>query len=263
LDRLAFSLSRCPRIRSRRNGTVFEIVNNGTSTAPSYANSPTTLVSFNGADGVGPGAGLIADAHGNLFGTTEQGGATFGGPSSLGYGTVFEIKKTASGYDSSPTTLVSFNGTDGSDPRASLIADAIGNLFGTTVTGGASVYYGTVFEIAKTAGGYAGTPIILHNFCASSGCTDGAFPEAELIVDADGNLFGTASEGGAYGIGAVFEISGSGFFVFAGTPGTSNCHGQSVSALAQQYGGLAHAAAALGYSSVQTLQDAIVAYCGE
>jgi hypothetical protein len=52
-------------------------------------------------------------------------------------------------------------------------------------------------------------------------------------------------------------------FVFAGTPGAPNCHGQSISALASQNGGLSHAAAALGYPSVQALQDAISAYCAD
>jgi len=66
----------------------------------------TTLVNFNGTDGAGPIAGMIADANGNLFGTTEGGGA-------YEYGTVFEIAKTAAGYASTPTTLVSFDGTNG------------------------------------------------------------------------------------------------------------------------------------------------------
>src|SRR5262249_1120008 len=85
----------------------------------------TTLVSFNGTNGARPFAGLIADAHGDLFGTTSQGGAN-------DVGTVFEIAKTANGYASIPTTLVNFNGANGSMPSGSLIADAHGDLFGTT-----------------------------------------------------------------------------------------------------------------------------------
>src|SRR5271166_4671786 len=89
----------------------------------------TSLVSFNGTNGETPLAGLIADANGNLFGTTLDGGA-------YGDGTVFEIAKTARGYASTPTTLVSFNGTNGAYPYyATLIADANGNLFGTTLEG--------------------------------------------------------------------------------------------------------------------------------
>ena len=86
----------------------------------------TTLVSFNGTNGDEPCGGLIADAHGDLFGTTTGGGA-------YGDGTVFEIAKTAHGYASTPTTLVSFDGTNGARPFGSLIADAHGDLFGTTV----------------------------------------------------------------------------------------------------------------------------------
>jgi uncharacterized repeat protein (TIGR03803 family) len=66
----------------------------------------TTLVNFNGTDGFLPTGSLIADAHGDLFGTTILGGAN-------GDGTVFEIAKTAHGYASTPTTLVSFDGTNG------------------------------------------------------------------------------------------------------------------------------------------------------
>jgi hypothetical protein len=96
----------------------------------SRAANLTSLVSFNGTNGEGPLAGLIADANGNLFGATEGGGA-------YEYGTVFEIAKTAGGYASTPTTLVSFNGTNGAYPYyTTLIADANGNLFGTTLEGG-------------------------------------------------------------------------------------------------------------------------------
>ena len=76
-----------------------------------------------------PLAGLIADAHGDLFGTTYGGGAN-------GYGTVFEIAKTAHGYASTPTTLVNFNYANGGTPAAGLIADAHGDLFGTTYKAG-------------------------------------------------------------------------------------------------------------------------------
>jgi uncharacterized repeat protein (TIGR03803 family) len=72
-----------------------------------------------------------------LFGTTAYGGAN-------NLGTVFEIEKTASGYSSTPTILVSFNGTNGARPVAGLIAGANGCLFGTTQLGAANGF-GTVF----------------------------------------------------------------------------------------------------------------------
>src|SRR5207249_1869160 len=113
------------------------------------------------ADGEQPLAGLIADVNGNLFGTTAGGGASGGG-------TVFEIVKTADGYASTPITLVSFcslpNCADGSAPTG-LITDANGDLFGTTALSGANGG-GTVFEIVKTADGYASIPITLVNFCS-------------------------------------------------------------------------------------------------
>ncbi len=117
------------------DGTAFEIAK----TSAEYASTPTTLVSFNGADGAEPFGGLIADANGDLFGATRNGGAN-------NIGTVFEIRKTPTGYASTPTTLVSFNGNDGAEPFGSLIADASGDLFGTTYGGGANGG-GTVFEI--------------------------------------------------------------------------------------------------------------------
>jgi uncharacterized repeat protein (TIGR03803 family) len=178
-------------------GTVFEIAK----TVGVYADTPTTLVNFDGGNGDRSEAPLLADAGGNLYGTTTYGGASYASQTSPGYGTVFEIAKTTGGYASTPTTLVSFNYSDGFYPDAGLIADANGDLFGTAEFGGPSGY-GTVFEIAKTADGYASTPITLVNFNFS----DGAYPDAGLIADANGNLFGTTIGGGASGNGTVFEI---------------------------------------------------------
>ena len=201
------------------DGTVFEIKNTGTVTAPVYSNTPTTLVSFNGSNGANPYAGLTADAKAALFGTTEQGGANSDG-------TVFEIKNTgtvaAPVYASAPTTLVSFNGSNGANPDGGLTADANGDLFGTTSAGGAN-NYGTVFEI-KNAGAaaapvYASVPTTLLNFNGSNGQD----PEAGLIVDAMGDLFGTTELGGANGVGTVFEIKNTGTVTvptYTGTPAT-------------------------------------------
>ena len=117
------------------SGTVFEIVK----TAGGYASTPTILVSFNGTNGALPESSLIADSNGDLFGTTD-----------LGDGTAFEIAKTAGGYASMPTTVASFNGTDGEAPLSSLIADANGDLFGTTEDGSGTSIGGTVFEITNS-----------------------------------------------------------------------------------------------------------------
>jgi uncharacterized repeat protein (TIGR03803 family) len=200
-------------------GTVFEIVNTGAVAAPVYASAPTTLVSFNSSDGAIPYAGLIADANGDLFGTTADGGAN-------GDGTAFEIVNSgtvaAPVYASAPTTLVSFNGGIGQSFEAGLIADANGDLFGTTANGGANGV-GTVFEIKNTgtvaAPVYASAPTTLVSFNGS----DGDQPAADLIIDANGDLFGTTPLGGGNNDGTVFEIVNSGTVaapIYASVPTT-------------------------------------------
>ena len=173
--------------------TVYEIAK----TADGYASVPTTLVSFDPALGLSPAwysaPVLASDVNGNLFGTTQSGGTS-------GLGTVYEIVKTASGYASTPTTLASFNGTNGSQPSTGVVVDPNGNLFGTTPTGGTSGD-GTVFEIAKTANGYASTPATLVNTGSSIG----------LTADANGDLFFTTyGKPGRSNVG-VYEITNSGF----------------------------------------------------
>lgn len=177
------------------HGIVFEVAK----TATGYASTPTVLATFSGTSGgYGPGT-LTADAHGNLFGTTTQGGA-------YGYGTVFEIVKTAAGYDSTPITLASLNGDDGAI-SGRLLIDANGDVFGATHGSGTIGHGGTVFEIVHTATGYASTPITVLNLygTGSSGPTGG------LIADANGNLFGNSND--SSNGGTVFEIKGSGFVV--------------------------------------------------
>ena len=169
---------------------MFEIAK----TAHGYASTPTTLVSFNGANGADPHGSLIADANGDLFGTTAEAGRTATARCS-------RSPRPPHGYASTPTTLVSFNGTNGANPYGGLIADANGDLFGTTADGGANGD-GTVFEIVKTATGYASTPTTLVSFNG----TNGSDPQASLIADANGDLFGTTVGGGANGDGTVFEI---------------------------------------------------------
>jgi uncharacterized repeat protein (TIGR03803 family) len=172
-------------------GTVFEIAK----TAAGYAGAPTILVSFDDASGGGPLGGLLADTSGDLFGTISSG--------TTSDGAVFEIVKTATGYATTPTMLASFDGGDGSIPEGSLIADANGDLFGTTKFGGGASGQGVVFEIAKTPDGYASTPTTLAAFTGP----DGLNPGDDLIADANGDLFGTAFSGGSDNMGTVFEIA--------------------------------------------------------
>jgi uncharacterized repeat protein (TIGR03803 family) len=144
-----------------------------------------------GADGGRPYAGLIRDAGGDLYGTTYSGGGSK-------YGTVFKVAG-----DGKETVLYSFTGSpDGAAPSAGLIRDPAGDLYGTTVDGGASDV-GTVFKAAAD-----GKETVLYSFCSAQNCTDGAYPVAGLVRDASGALYGTASGGTYYGV--VFKLAASG-----------------------------------------------------
>src|SRR5436190_10523235 len=120
------------------------------------AQTLTTLYSFPGAasDGAELRGGLIADAAGNLYSTT------FAGGSGNSYGTIFKLTPNLDGsYNES--VLHRFTGGDGSGPQAGLIADAAGNLYGTTTRGGLN--YGTVFKLTLSPDGtYSHS--LLHNF---------------------------------------------------------------------------------------------------
>jgi uncharacterized repeat protein (TIGR03803 family) len=174
-------------------GTVFELVKSG--------NTYTEKVLYNfgtaSGDGAGIPAGLIMDASGNLFGITDGGGAN-------GVGTVFELINSPAGYRE--VVLYTFAGSpqgpsaDGATPYGSLLIDGSGNLFGTTVKGGAAGV-GTVFELSNSSGSY--TEQVLYSFTNVGG--DGANPYGTLIQDASGNLYGTTFAGGS-GYGTVFEL---------------------------------------------------------
>jgi uncharacterized repeat protein (TIGR03803 family) len=174
-------------ITAINTGTLVEVAK----TAGGYASTATTLVTFQASAPVGD---LIEDASGNLFGMTQAGGPA-------GAGTIFEVPYTNGSYATTPTTLANFNGTDGGGPSAGLIMDAAGNLFGAT-SGGGTGLAGTVFELAKIAGGWASTPTVLAGFSVANGQA----PAGNLLMDAAGNLFGTTLEGGSGSDGTVFEI---------------------------------------------------------
>jgi uncharacterized repeat protein (TIGR03803 family) len=151
----------------------------------------------NGKDGYSPLAGVIADASGNLYGTTSQGGPNNGG-------VVFELspkagggwsEKLLHGFSNSNTMLGSF-------PSAGLIFDAVGNLYGTLRYGGTHAS-GAVFELMPNGSG-GWSEKLLHSFNNLS--ADGIQPEAGLIFDSAGNLYGTTSTGGAGASGTVFEL---------------------------------------------------------
>jgi uncharacterized repeat protein (TIGR03803 family) len=150
----------------------------------------------NGKDGTAPYGSLIFDAAGNLYGTTQYGGAH-------GAGTAFELTPNGDkGWTDKVLHNFDLNGTDGWDPVAALVFDTAGNLYGMTPYGG-TYTHGTVFELSPKAGG-GWTEKVLHDF---ENGTDGDIPYDGLIIDASGNLYGTTPNGGAYGHGAVFELT--------------------------------------------------------
>jgi uncharacterized repeat protein (TIGR03803 family) len=175
-----------------------------------YELSPTdsgwqqkVLHTFGGKpDGNGPVANLIMDEFGNVYGTTTAGG-TFND------GTVFELTHaTAVGWTERILHSFHQNGQDGSLPYAGLARDAEGNLYGTTSYGGPlsgcdDSGCGTVFELSPSPKGQW-TEKILLAFNPDESL--GANPAASLTLDQDGDLYGTAENGGSASVGVVFEL---------------------------------------------------------
>ena len=168
-----------------RCGVVFELM--------SSANWAESVIhNFDGSDGNGPSAGLTPDGLGGVYGTTIADGPGGGG-------TVFSFAPLNGGTFTFLYGLTAPPGTQG--PTSRLVIDAHGNLYGTTFSSGA-YFEGSVFKIAYGNGVWTYTP--LHDF---TGGIDGGNPSRGLAIGADGNLYGTAPTGGAYGFGVVFEIT--------------------------------------------------------
>jgi uncharacterized repeat protein (TIGR03803 family) len=148
---------------------------------------------FDGTNGIYPETGVIVDAAGNLYGTTQEGGP---GNAGYGYGTVFEL--TPSGNTFSLQTLVAFTGdVNGSFPAGGLIMDSKGDLFGTAPEGG-TYNYGIVFKLHHGTKGWKET--ILHSFNYP---TEGAAPMGNLLLDRAGNLYGTTNNFA----GTIFKLT--------------------------------------------------------
>jgi uncharacterized repeat protein (TIGR03803 family) len=176
------------------HGTVFQL---SSTSFGSWAE--TLLYSFSGTDGSVPAAGVVVDSSGNLYGTTQQGGA-------YNYGTVFELLP-ASGGVWSIKILHSFDQSaktrDGWGPLAGLVRDSSGNLYGTTEFGG-DHGAGTVFEVSPQSDGTWSEQVI-HSCGVSR--KDGTNSFASLILDSAGNLYGTTEYGGNKLFGTVFKLS--------------------------------------------------------
>jgi len=179
-------------------GTVFKVTPSG---------KETVLYSFEGQpDGAYPWGTLILDAKGNMYGTTSQGGT-------YNDGTVFKL--TPSGKE---TVLHSFSVGDGETPYAGLVADQKGIMYGTTYYGGA-YQGGVVFKITSS-----GKETVMHSF--SGYPTDGYNPHAAIILDGEGNVYGTTFSGGPFNNGTVFKVTPpykeTVLYSFGGTPDGAN-----------------------------------------
>ncbi|MFZ0705762.1 MAG: choice-of-anchor tandem repeat GloVer-containing protein, partial [Candidatus Korobacteraceae bacterium] len=175
------------------NGTVYQMV-------PVGSNWHFALISLFSAGGELPEARVVFGPDGHLYGTT-----VLGPPKQHGF--VFNLTplvsicKTANCFWTEKVLYQFMDAPDGNEPGAGdLIWDPAGNIYGTTVYGGISDL-GVVYQMTKSGNGWTETPI--YSFTGP----DGNFPFAGVILDSNGNLFGTTEEGGLYGFGTVFELT--------------------------------------------------------
>jgi len=199
----------------------------------SSAQTFTSLYSFpctgtNCPDGNRPTGGLVQGVDGNFYGTTVSGGTG-------GVGTVFKI-----GAGGNLTSLHSFNGSDGLDPFAGLVLGIDGNFYGTSLTGGFD-NLGSAFQMTPN-----GTVSQVYSLCAQQGCV-GEIAYAPLLQGTDGNLYGTAQQGGnnscsglGVGCGTVFKLTPSGtlttLYAFTGPDGVGPYAGLTLGADGNLYG---------------------------
>jgi uncharacterized repeat protein (TIGR03803 family) len=182
-------------------GSVFELspTNNGTWTSK-------LLYEFSGgSDGCYPVAGIVFDAAGNLYGTTE--GMFAGATCTSSWGTAFKLTPSPTGLWTETTIYTFTGGNDGGNSAAGLIFDNAGNLYGTASNGGCC-QGGVVFELSPESNGRWKEKVIL-DFGSSNG---GFQPNASLVFDANGNLYGTTFSSGVgncytSGCGVVFQLS--------------------------------------------------------
>jgi uncharacterized repeat protein (TIGR03803 family) len=183
-------------------GVVFELI------PGSGGWSESIVYTFTGGtDGGVPTGGVIFDSTGNMYGTAGAGGNVSCRLTGItGCGVVFELIPGAGGLWTE-MVLYSFSGADGVGPAAAMLFDPAGVLYGTTAFGGRNLCAnepgcGVVFSLTPNSDG-TWSEAVLHTF---SGTRDQSLPEAPLILDAKGNLYGTALGDPQYGDGAVFEL---------------------------------------------------------
>ncbi len=166
------------------NGVVYEL------SPTQYGWQETILHAFHGDDGILIYAGLVSDAAGNLYGAASDSGT--------GGGTIFELSSGSQGWTFAIIYRLSGGGAGG--PHQNLTIDAAGNLYGAAYDDGANGA-GMVFKLSQSNGVWGLTD--LHDFDFGTAF----FPYGGVTLDANGNLFGTASGGGVYGDGVVWEIT--------------------------------------------------------
>lgn len=177
-----------------------------------YKVSHTFCSKTNCVDGNFAFTGLIVDTAGNLYGTAANGGA-------FNAGLVYELSPNADKSKFKLLNLYSFcsqpSCTDGEIPRASLsyqgqqtgaAYDGTSTLYGAAEEGGLGTYYGVAFELTFVPGKTKRKEKVLYDFCSQANCSDGGGPNG-LVIDSNGNLFGTAGGGGSGNGGVVYELS--------------------------------------------------------
>jgi uncharacterized repeat protein (TIGR03803 family) len=184
----------------RGDGLVFKL------TPPKSGSrwTETVLCAFNATNGEGPAAKLTFDPNGNLYGTTQYGGAS-------NDGVVFKLTKPAPGKTAwTESVIASFTGSggNGANPVAGVAFDNAGNLYGTTQYGGGgpsvSIGSGVVYKLAPpNASTNSWTPSILLNLGGSYGANSGADP----VFDKQGNLYITTEGGGTSEGGTVVKLA--------------------------------------------------------
>ena len=197
-------------------GTVYELVPHGTQW------SERVLSSFSTTGGFNPFGALIVASNGDLYGVDS-----IGGDPSCSCGDIYQLARVSGVW--TRTTIHTFlsnrNGnSDGGYPGEGLLIDSAGSLYGVAAQGG-TYGYGVVFKFAPNGDG-TWTESIIYNFTNSR---DGYAPYAPLVMDAAGNLYGTAQIGGIYGAGTVFKLALSNgtwtestLFAFTGGDGGGN-----------------------------------------
>lgn len=173
------------------SGVVFELKPRGNGGHWNFR----TIYSFRGQpDGSFPYGALLFDRRGNIYGTTYYGGAN-------GIGSVYQLSPRPIG-EADESVLYSFqdDGTDGNSPIGNLVADRVGNLYGTTSEGGLGS--GVIFKLSPVGDQWMET--VVHAF---TGQPDGGFPYDGMVVDRFGNFYGATVHGGDNGDGAVYQFT--------------------------------------------------------